>query len=561
MTKKFLSVFLLCALLLTLFVGCGAKEVQGIPELSPSSLSAPVAAGSTKKIAEALASIDPEQVVFPGNTALPSNVDFLTNAENALYDNGYLYVLSNSDVMILSAQNGRLELLSSTNFASERSEDGENYEYSCAFYVEGDRLAVVTNQAIVGQDGTNTGSARTFAKIYDISDRTAPVQLADMGQDGVYQDSALCNGELYLISVTSFRLDTEDLTLPMVRDNGADVAIAESRVYLCEKPSNTAYTIVSAFDVSDGKRADVCAFTDSNLYTSISENGIFLARSVGLSAQSDSREEEPYTVTAYATSVVTEIKKLSVGGSLTLLNSYNVEGQILAIDARGENVRLITSLARSEYEIYTDEKYGWSNRLDGQTARGNLLWVLGESMQPLLQSSSILPEQTLGAIRFHDDYCYITMQNDGAPLLRVNLSDPSKAKVEELGGLSEGMNYLLPADGTLLDLSTSDGRVFLSRLDGDEFADTYKVNSFSDRGFVAACAQDASAALIAFDGTAYLLKLGDRIREAGAPDISVHSGTSFLFEDGYLYACAPDLVYAINLETAEISAQLAFGMG
>ena len=126
MTKKILSAFLLCALLLTLFAGCGAKEVQGLPELSPSSLAAPVPAGSTKKIADALASIDPEQVVFPSNTALPSNVDFITNAHNALYDDGYLYVLSNSNVMILSARGGRLELLSSTNFASERSDAGEN---------------------------------------------------------------------------------------------------------------------------------------------------------------------------------------------------------------------------------------------------------------------------------------------------------------------------------------------------------------------------------------------------------------------------------------------------
>ena len=31
MTKKILSAFLLCALLLTLFAGCGAKEVQGLP--------------------------------------------------------------------------------------------------------------------------------------------------------------------------------------------------------------------------------------------------------------------------------------------------------------------------------------------------------------------------------------------------------------------------------------------------------------------------------------------------------------------------------------------------
>lgn len=222
----------------------------------------------------------------------------------------------------------------------------------------------MTNQSVVFEGDSLSSSAHSYAKIYDISNRTAPVQLANLGQDGVYQDSAVYNGMLYLISVDAFRLDSENLTLPTVRDNGADVTVPESRIYVCEKPANVAYTLVSSISLADGKRTDVCAFTDGNLYTSISESGIYLARPVSLSAEGESRTETPYTVTDYATSVVTEIKKLSCGDSLTLLNSYNIEGQVQAMDAEGTNLRLVTSILRSDYQIFTDENTagatGWT---------------------------------------------------------------------------------------------------------------------------------------------------------------------------------------------------------
>ena len=70
-----------------------------------------------------------------------------------------------------------------------------------------------------------------------------------------------------------------------------------------------------------------------------------------------------------------------------------------------------------------------------------------------------------------------------------------------------------------------------------------------------------NGSLIPLNGTAHLLTLDGEIREVGLPKISVHSGTTFLFENGYLYACAPDTVSAVDLKTAEVSAQLSFGVG
>ena len=560
MTKKALTLILLLSLLLTVFSGCGAKEVTGLPDLSPSSLPAPVPAGSAQNIIDSLSEITQQDNVL-AQSATSSNVEFLNTTGSAIYQDGYLYVLSNSDFMILSAQGSNITLLSSTNFATEKTGEGDSYEFSSAIYVEGNRLAVVTNQSVVFEDNRLASSAHSYAKIYDISDRTAPVQLANLGQDGVYQDSAVYNGSLYLISVDSFRLDGENLTLPTVRDNGADVTIPESRIYLCEKPSNVAYTLVSSISLQDGRRTDVCAFTDGNLYTAISEGGIYLARPVSLSAEGEAHTQAPYTVTDYATSVVTEIKKLSCGDSLTLLNSYNIEGQVQAIDAQGANLRLVTAISRSDYQIFTDEKYGWSNRLDGEQIQNNLLWVLGENMQPVLQSDTLLPDQPLGTVYFSADRCYAAVQDAKAPLVSVDLSDPANAAIVPLSGLAESLNHLLTDGNLILDLYASDGRLFLSRLEGDTFSGSFKVDSFDGGSFLAVSSESVNAALVFLNGTAHLLTLDGEIREVGLPKITAHTGTTFLFENGYVYACAPDSVSAVDLKTAEVSAQLSFGVG
>ena len=124
------------------------------------------------------------------------------------------------------------------------------------------------------------------------------------------------------------------------------------------------------------------------------------------------------------------------------------------------------------------------------------------------------------------------------------------------------MNHLISAGGTLLNLTAADGRLFLSRLSEDgTFGEAYRVDAYSGEGFAAACSEDAQTALVAFDGGVHLLQLGEEIREIGMPKISVHSGTAFLFEGNYLYACAPDSVCAVDLQTAEVTTLLSFGVG
>ena len=190
----------------------------------------------------------------------------------------------------------------------------------------------------------------------------------------------------------------------------------------------------------------------------------------------------------------------------------------------------------------------------------NLLWVLGENMQPILQSDDLLPDSPLGTVYFSADHCYASVQDAKAPLLCVDLTDPANPAVTQPSGLAESLNHLLHGN-LILNLYGSDGRLFLSRLEGDTFSGSFKVDSFDGGLFLAVCSEKANAALISLNGTAHLLTLDGEIREVGLPKISVHSGTTFLFENGSLYACAPDSVSAVDLKTAEVSTQLSFGVG
>ena len=73
--------------------------------------------------------------------------------------------------------------------------------------------------------------------------------------------------------------------------------------------------------------------------------------------------------------------------------------------------------------------------------------------------------------------------------------------------------------------------------------------------------QDAAWALVCYDHTSHLFRLGDAITEVSRPEISVHSGTAFFFEGDYLYACAPDEVSAVSLTSGSVDALLSFAVG
>ena len=88
-----------------------------------------------------------------------------------------------------------------------------------------------------------------------------------------------------------------------------------------------------------------------------------------------------------------------------------------------------------------------------------------------------------------------------------------------------------------------------------------ELGAYAGGAVYAAVSQDAAWALVCYDHTSHLFRLGDAITEVSRPEISVHSGTAFFFEGDYLYACAPDEVSAVSLTSGSVDALLSFAVG
>lgn len=152
----------------------------------------------------------------------------------------------------------------------------------------------------------------------------------------------------------------------------------------------------------------------------------------------------------------------------------------------------------------------------------------------------------------------------------IDLSNPTKPALAEVSGLSELFNVLLPAEGMLMDLSGANGANGMSlaistmAMGGGSVSATglvKELGTYAGGAVYAAVSQDAAWALVCYDHTSHLFRLGDAITEVSRPEISVHSGTAFFFDGDYLYACAPDEVSAVSLTSGSVDALLSFAVG
>ena len=570
MIRRILALMLLLSCLM-LCVSCSSKNEPY--SLSADSLSAPVPARDHDEVLSLLLEIgwsDDESFASENSAESLSTVQFAEPRHSALYNNGYLYVLSNSDIKILRADRGQVTLLSATGFSSVS--DAESYEFSEAFYVSGEEMVVITTASFYSEDRSDAlPQNRTYAKIFDISSPSAPELTAEFSQDGVYQDSGMVNGVLYLISVDTVNYDADadqEMLLPRINDNGAEMTIPAERIYLTDSP-DSAYTIVSSILPGEARRGDVCAFVGSNDHTVICESGLYLARTVELCYDSDPYEQDQYSVTDHSSANATELKRLSCDSALSLLSSHSMAGAPLALDYADGNVRLASRVTQSEYQLFTDETYGWTNRLDGVQVQSTALTILDEALTIVSQNVDLFPDAS--GIHFSGSSCYAVTSDAQSPLILLELSDAQNPLQADVSDLSAYSNYLMETDRGILDLVVeldAQGTPALAlRLlyceDGllSSVSGTYFIGDYTGNACYATASPDGSYAVVTFDGETHLLRIGSEIMESGLLKISAHSGTQFLFTDGYLYACAPDSVSGVALSTAEVVSALSFGVG
>ena len=137
MKKRWIALLLAAVLPIGVLAGCGSEDM---PELSLDSITAPVAAHNEMEVRTALGNYTGISEAAPDSAdGEMATVQFAgdASATTALHD-GYIYVLSNSELRILRAAGASTTQLNTLDISSGQS-TGDSYEFASALLVEGDR--------------------------------------------------------------------------------------------------------------------------------------------------------------------------------------------------------------------------------------------------------------------------------------------------------------------------------------------------------------------------------------------------------------------------------------
>lgn len=333
------------------------------------------------------------------------------------------------------------------------------------FYLDGDKLVTVgyttvdlqlpkqtvveaTDDSLVSESGTEADSARKMAggswsggvqaKIYDISDPSAPREVRSFRQDGDYVSSRLIDGTLYLVSRKYVYADlTSKLTpmsdiVPIYFEGGvaAPRLLPADRIAIAPDCSSADYAVVSAINVRTGK-SDTHAVLGGGDGIYMSTDNLYVYYKSWRNAACDS---ESYRRTGI-------VKFSASGGGLALEGTAWVDGVVdgqFAFSELDGNLRVATS---AEYPV---------------KGPSSSIYVLDRNMKLIGSLEGLAPGERIYSVRYLGEMAYIVTFRETDPLFAIDLSNPRAPKVLgqlKIPGFSE---YLHPlGDGLLLGIGQS----------------------------------------------------------------------------------------------------------
>ena len=335
-------------------------------------------------------------------------------------DGEYIYMTSSDgrDLIIYRVEDGKIQLISNTNILKTN-------QYFADLYIYGDKLIVVGTWAnsIAGRDNEYTFHSNpnneTFIGIYDVSDKSKPVEEKTLYQDGWYISSRIIDGIIYTFSYDSVDEDNcnEKKVETYIPSVDGKVLLPED-IIAYEKMS---YYFLVATSVNIKKEAFISqkAVMGGSTNPYVSENAIYC--NFGRWDNWDNEYER-------------NLIKISLdNGNLTLAAEGSFKGGLLndySIDEYNGYLRFVST--------YRDEN----------KERRNALYVLDENLDKVSVIEKLAPNETVKSARFMGDIAYFVtykvVEQYYDPLFAVDLSDPENPKITDYMKLPGFSGYLHP---------------------------------------------------------------------------------------------------------------------
>jgi uncharacterized secreted protein with C-terminal beta-propeller domain len=256
--------------------------------------------------------------------------------------------------------------------------------------------------------------AKTFADVYDISNRSNPRLLNDFVFTGNYFDSRMIGDYVYLVTGQPAYLVYDTAILPKIYVNGQMTEISPTEVhYVPGSDEYYQYTTFSALNMQNPSEA----LTHLTVLTGQTSNMYMSTENIYVTFQKDN--------------VYTAIYRLHVNASnMTFEAKGDVPGQVLnqfSMDEYDGNFRVATST--------------WENG-----TKENNVYVLNMSLNIIGRLENVAPGENLYSARFVGSRGYLVTFINTDPLFVIDLSQPARPTVLGQLNMSGYSDYLQPYD-------------------------------------------------------------------------------------------------------------------
>lgn len=318
-------------------------------------------------------------------------------------DGEYIYVSDyNGNLSILKADGAESKLVSKTSINDFFDTENAYYNVS-AMYLYNDKIVMVVSGGsnVYYDDMIMEGEIaldympyyydnNTYVLVISVEDRSKPVLVDKLSQEGSYTNSRMAGGYVYIY--TDKYIDYT--SLETVYAKTGDEVISEEDVYVTKDCDYNNYLIISSIDVENSSD-----FKDTIVYTTdwsyaqlyVSGSNIYILESI---------------YNWEANTEKTNIVKISyVDGEMELKNNSYVKGTVndqFSVDEYNDYLRVVTT----DFDA-------------------NNLYILDNELNITGKIEGLAEGERIYSARFMGDIGYFVTFRNMDPLFSVDLSDPS----------------------------------------------------------------------------------------------------------------------------------------
>ncbi|MCW4025478.1 MAG: beta-propeller domain-containing protein [Candidatus Bathyarchaeota archaeon] len=352
-------------------------------------------------------------------------------ADNMKTDGTYLYFSVQNIIYILDADPQNATVLSkielnNTSYAAGLFLD----QASCRLIVIGSQYDDPFSEDVPTPYGGEVGdsiyqhiiqNARTFVKVYDITNKSVPQLTKNFAISGSYFNSRMVGNYLYTVVSQQAKVSNDTVDLPTIYNGAQSYTISPENIYYIDQSgSYFTYTSFIGLDISNGT-PNVSTVTmlmgeTSNMY--VSQNNMYVTFP---SPDQDEQGTVIYRISIKGTSLAFEDKGKVPG---YILNQYSM-------DEYNGYFRIATCITTGS----------WINQ-----EQQNSLYILNSNLTTVGKIENLEINERIYTVRFVEDKCYFITYKQTEPFYIVDLSKPADPKIAGQIKIPAYTSYLYPYD-------------------------------------------------------------------------------------------------------------------